>query len=134
MSNQPPDILQRILAVKAEEIAKAKTARSLVSLRSGVEALPPCRDFVAAIEKKINSGHSAVIAEVKRASPSKGLLRDPFIPADIARSYEMGGAACLSVLTDVRFFQGAPEYLAQAKAACALPVLRKDFVVDPYQV
>ena len=134
MSNQPPDILQRILAVKAEEIAKAKTARSLVSLRSDVEALPPCRDFVAAIEKKINSGHSAVIAEVKRASPSKGLLRDPFIPADIARSYEMGGAACLSVLTDVRFFQGAPEYLAQAKAACALPVLRKDFVVDPYQV
>ncbi|HXC39158.1 MAG TPA: indole-3-glycerol phosphate synthase TrpC [Burkholderiales bacterium] len=134
MSNQPPDILQRILAVKAEEIARAKGERNLASLRSEAEAMPPCRDFVAAIEKKIKSGRSAVIAEVKRASPSKGLLRDPFIPADIARSYEKGGAACLSVLTDIQFFQGAPKYLAEAKAASELPILRKDFVIDPYQV
>jgi indole-3-glycerol phosphate synthase len=134
MSTQPPDILQRILAVKAQEIASARSARSLESLRSEAEGLSPCRDFVAAIEKKIQTGNPAVIAEVKRASPSKGLLRDPFIPADIARSYEDGGAACLSVLTDVQFFQGAHAYLGEARSACNLPVLRKDFVVDPYQV
>jgi len=134
MSRQTPDILQRILAVKTEEVARAKGTRSIESLRSEAEGLSPFRDFVAAIEKKIQSGKSAVIAEVKRASPSKGLLRDPFIPADIARSYEKGGAACLSVLTDIQFFQGAPKYLAEAKAACELPILRKDFVIDPYQV
>ena len=134
MSNNTPDILERILAVKAGEVARARAARSIESLRRAAEALPPCRDFVGAIRSRVEAGGAAVIAEIKRASPSKGLLRDPFDPAAIARSYAEHGAACMSVLTDVEFFQGAPEFLMEAIAACALPALRKDFVVDPYQV
>lgn len=132
------DILNKILAVKAEEIAAAKKARSLASLRDEVEgdkeARAALRGFEASLRAKIAAGHAGVIAEVKKASPSKGVLRTDFRPADIAASYAQHGAACLSVLTDVQFFQGAPDYLKQARAACALPLLRKDFIVDPYQV
>ncbi|GGI55358.1 indole-3-glycerol phosphate synthase TrpC [Oxalicibacterium solurbis] len=132
------DILNKILAVKAEEIAAAKKARSLASLRGEVEsdkeARAALRGFEASLRAKIAAGQAGVIAEVKKASPSKGVLRADFRPADIAASYAQHGAACLSVLTDVQFFQGAPDYLKQARAACALPVLRKDFIVDPYQV
>ena len=132
------DILNKILAVKANEIATAKQHRSLASLRSEVEADRAARDslrgFEASLRGKIAAGRAAVIAEVKKASPSKGVLRADFRPADIAMSYEGHGAACLSVLTDVQFFQGAPEYLQQARAACEIPVLRKDFMVDLYQV
>ncbi|MET0962563.1 MAG: indole-3-glycerol phosphate synthase TrpC [Noviherbaspirillum sp.] len=132
------DILNKILAVKADEVAAAKQQRSLASLRSEVEADRAARDslrgFEASLRGKIAAGRAAVIAEVKKASPSKGVLRAAFNPADIARSYASHGAACLSVLTDVQFFQGAPAYLQQARAACAIPVLRKDFMVDPYQV
>lgn len=129
-----PDVLARILEVKRAEIAKAESQRDLASLRADAQAMPPCRDFVGALRSSIAAGHPAVIAEVKRASPSKGLLRDPFDPADIARSYAKHGAACLSVLTDVEFFRGAPEYLALARDESGLPSLRKDFVVNPYQV
>ncbi len=128
------DILARILAVKAEEIAAAKARIPFAAMRTEAAHAPPLRDFVGALRAKIAAGEPAVIAEVKRASPSRGLLRDPFAPAAIAASYATHGAACLSVLTDRQFFQGAPEYLQAARAACALPVLRKDFVVDPYQV
>jgi indole-3-glycerol phosphate synthase len=128
------DILQRIVAVKHEELVIAKAARSLASWRAQAEARRDLRGFEAALRKPIAAGRAAVIAEVKKASPSKGLLRDPFVPAEIAASYERGGAACLSVLTDERFFQGSAAYLQQARAACALPVLRKDFMVDEYQV
>ena len=134
MSGDTPDILERILAVKAVEVARARAARSLESLRAEAEALPPCRGFVAALRARVQAGQPAVIAEIKRASPSKGLLRDPFEPATIAASYASHGATCLSVLTDVEFFQGAPRYLEEARAACPLPVLRKDFMVDPFQV
>ena len=119
-------ILERILAAKHAEIAAAKARTPELNLHGA----PPLRDFVAALRAK----RPAVIAEVKRASPSKGLLRENFDPAAIARSYEQAGAACMSVLTDREFFQGAPEHLAQARAACALPVLRKDFMLEPYQV
>jgi indole-3-glycerol phosphate synthase len=128
------DILNKIVAVKREEIAAARAKRDLVSLRREAEARTDVRDFAGALRTKIAAGLAAVIAEVKKASPSKGVLREHFVPAEIAASYERGGAACLSVLTDVQFFQGATAYLEQARAACALPVLRKDFMVDAYQV
>ncbi|RLJ67744.1 indole-3-glycerol phosphate synthase TrpC [Sulfurisoma sediminicola] len=128
------DILQKIIAVKREEVAAARAARPLAAVRAEAEALPPARDFVGAIRARIAAGRSAVIAEIKKASPSKGVLRENFRPAEIAADYERHGAACLSVLTDRQFFQGAPEYLQAARAACALPVLRKDFMIDPYQV
>jgi indole-3-glycerol phosphate synthase len=128
------DILSRIVAVKVEEVAAAKALRSEASQRSNAEARRDTRGFTAALRAKIAAGHPAVIAEVKKASPSKGVLREHFVPAEIAASYEHGGAACLSVLTDERFFQGSTKYLQAAREACALPVLRKDFMVDAYQV
>jgi len=132
------DILNKILDVKADEIAAAKKYRDFASLRREVEndseARKSLRGFEAGLRAKIAAGHAGVIAEVKKASPSKGVLRADFRPAEIAGSYATHGAACLSVLTDVQFFQGAPEYLQQARAACAIPVLRKDFMIDPYQV
>jgi indole-3-glycerol phosphate synthase len=128
------DILDRILAVKRREIAAGLASTSMAALEAVARAKPAPRDFVGAMRSKISAGKAAVIAEVKRASPSKGLLRDPFDPPAIARTYEAHGAACLSVLTDVEFFQGATEYLVAARAACALPVIRKDFIVDPFQV
>jgi indole-3-glycerol phosphate synthase len=128
------DILDRIVAVKREEVAARRLQQPLEALRRDAEARADVRGFEAALRRRVDAGAAAVIAEVKRASPSKGLLRDPFVPADIARSYEGAGAACLSVLTDERFFQGSTEHLQQARAACALPVLRKDFVIDAYQV
>lgn len=128
------DILQRILAVKRDEVTAAQASRPLAAMRAQAEAAPKPRDFVAALRDRIAAGRPAVIAEIKKASPSKGVLREDFEPAQIAVSYAAHGAACLSVLTDRQFFQGAPEYLHQARTACALPVLRKDFLVDPYQV
>ena len=131
------DILQRIVAVKREEVAAARARRSLASWRDEAEsavARRGLRGFEAALRTKLAAGRAAVIAEVKKASPSKGVLREHFVPAEIAASYEAGGAACLSVLTDERFFQGAAAYLQQARAACSLPVLRKDFMIDEYQV
>ena len=128
------DILQRILARKHEEVEQRSRIRSLDSVRNRAAGQPPARGFVEAIRRKHASGEAAVIAEVKKASPSKGLIRPNFDPAAIACSYEAGGAACLSVLTDVDFFQGSNRYLGEARGACALPVLRKDFIVDPYQV
>lgn len=128
------DILDTIIARKAEEIEARSRLHSLADLRARVAGAPPVRGFAAAIEAKIADGMPAVIAEIKKASPSKGVIRPDFRPADIARSYATGGAACLSVLTDVDFFQGADAYLQQARNACALPVLRKDFTADAYQV
>ncbi len=128
------DILQKICAVKEQEVAAARAALSQPELRAQAEAQSPARDFVDAIRIKHAAGRAAVIAEVKRASPSKGVIRADFHPAEIAASYERAGAACLSVLTDRQFFQGAPEYLQAARAACHLPVLRKDFLIDAYQV
>jgi indole-3-glycerol phosphate synthase len=128
------DILQRIVAVKREEVASAQATRPLAEVRAEAEALGGVRDFAAALRSKLAAGLPAVIAEVKKASPSKGVLREHFVPAEIAASYEAGGAACLSVLTDAPFFQGSPAFLQQARAACGLPVLRKDFMIDAYQV
>ena len=128
------DILQTILARKAEEIAERSARLSLADVAARAREADPVRGFAAALQAAIASGDPAVIAEVKKASPSKGVIRPDFRPADIAVSYEFGGAACLSVLTDVDFFQGADDYLRQARDACTLPVLRKDFTVDPYQV
>ena len=128
------DILERIVAVKREEIALARAQRSEASLRADAQARRDVRGFTAALRAKVVAGRAGVIAEVKKASPSKGVLRDDFAPGEIAASYERGGAACLSVLTDERFFQGSAAYLEQARAACALPVLRKDFIIDAYQV
>lgn len=131
---QPPDILQKILQRKAEEVSEHSNTISLRELSRRIEPAPAPRDFVGAIDSHINAGQLAVIAEIKKASPSKGLLRADFRPADIAVSYERHGAACLSVLTDVDFFQGDGAHLQEARAACRLPVLRKDFIIDPYQV
>ncbi|MCA0297384.1 MAG: indole-3-glycerol phosphate synthase TrpC [Proteobacteria bacterium] len=128
------DILTTILARKADEIAERSARVSLADLRARVADAPPARGFADALNAMIAQGDPAVIAEVKKASPSKGVIRPDFRPADIAVSYEFGGAACLSVLTDVDFFQGADDYLRQARDACTLPVLRKDFTIDPYQV
>tara|TARA_R110001583_G_scaffold195118_1_gene369326 strand:- start:73567 stop:74355 length:789 start_codon:yes stop_codon:yes gene_type:complete len=128
------DILNKICAVKVDEVAAASALKPLGAIRTEAEAQPAARDFVGAIRDKIVAGSAAVISEIKKASPSKGVIREDFRPAEIARAYEQAGAACLSVLTDRPFFQGAPEYLQAARAACALPVLRKDFLVDPYQV
>ncbi len=128
------DILPKILARKAEEIAERSARLSLRELRRQVQNLLPPRPFLNHLERTIARGRPAVIAEIKRASPSKGLLRDPFLPAAIARSYAAAGACCLSVLTDRDFFQGHEDYLQEARAACELPVLRKDFIIDPYQV
>jgi len=128
------DILNTILARKAEEIQQRSRVRPLEDMRARAMQQPPTRGFVDAIRRKHAAGEAAVIAEVKKASPSKGLIRKDFDPAQIARSYQAGGAACLSVLTDVDFFQGSNLYLGQAREACSLPVLRKDFTIDPYQV
>ncbi len=129
-----PDILRKILKRKAEEIAARSVVLPIRRLSRQAESAPAIRGFVTALEERIETGHPAVIAEIKKASPSKGILRRDFDPADIAVSYQRGGAACLSVLTDRDFFQGDDDYLRQAREACALPVLRKDFIIDPYQV
>lgn len=128
------DILNKILAVKNQEVAAALSAKPLPVIRAEAEQAAPARDFVGAIRARIAAGKSAVIAEIKKASPSKGVIRADFRPGEIAASYARHGAACLSVLTDEQFFQGSEEYLKQARAACELPVLRKDFMVDEYQI
>ncbi len=128
------DILNKILAVKFQEVTAQRLLRSESELLTQAQARKDVRGFAQAIESKIAAGRPGVIAEIKKASPSKGILRENFQPAEIAQSYAQHGAACLSVLTDVQFFQGADDYLRQARAACALPVLRKDFMVDPYQI
>jgi indole-3-glycerol phosphate synthase len=128
------DILQKIVAVKREEIAAGLKKKSLAAMREDAESRVMTRDFEGALRARIEAGQAAVIAEVKKASPSKGVLRADFVPADIAQSYAEHGAACLSVLTDQQFFQGCNDFLKQARASCDLPVLRKDFMVDPYQV
>ena len=136
------DILSRIVAVKREEVAAGLKKKSLAAMREDAESRVMTRDFVGALRAKLAAGQAAVIAEVKKASPSKGVIRADFVPADIAQSYAVGdtdrggrvSAACLSVLTDRQFFQGSIDYLKQARASCALPVLRKDFMIDPYQV
>jgi indole-3-glycerol phosphate synthase len=128
------DILDKIVAVKHQEVAAAKKRKSLEAMRFDAESRVLTRDFVGALRAKIAAGLPAVIAEVKKASPSKGVLRADFIPADIAQSYAEYGAACLSVLTDQQFFQGEIDFLKQARASCQLPVLRKDFMVDAYQI
>ncbi len=128
------DILNKILETKHREINDALQAAPLLAVRASAESMPKPRDFIGAIRAKIAAGNAAVIAEIKKASPSKGIIRADFKPAEIAKSYEAGGAACLSVLTDVEYFQGNAEYLKQARAACNLPVLRKDFMIDAYQV
>ena len=132
------DILNKIVAVKHEEVAAARKRKSLEAVRADAQSRVLTRDFVGAMRAKIDAGGAAVIAEIKKASPSRGVLREDFIPADIAQSYADGDgqttAACLSVLTDREFFQGEPDFLKQARASCQLPVLRKEFMVDPYQI
>ena len=132
--NDTPDILKRILARKVEEIAERKRVLGLEGLGQHIAAAGTVRGFLAGLTSRLGAGQPAVIAEVKQASPSRGILRPDFDPAQIAASYQRGGAACLSVLTDVDFFRGSDAYLQQARAACSLPVLRKDFIIDPYQV
>ncbi len=128
------DILQKIVEVKHQEVAAGLKKKSLAAMREDAESRVLTRDFEGALRRRMAAGQAAVIAEVKKASPSKGVLREDFIPADIAQSYAEHGAACLSVLTDRQFFQGSNDYLKQARASCDLPVLRKDFIVDAYQV
>lgn len=129
-----PTILRKILARKAEEVVACKSARSLASLEASIREQATPRGFARALQQQVTGGKPAVIAEIKKASPSKGVIREDFKPADIARSYREGGATCLSVLTDRDFFQGADTYLEEAREACDLPVLRKDFTIDPYQI
>jgi len=133
MSNTP-DVLKKILARKQQEISERSASVTIADLKQKITTASPVRGFVKAIQQKLAKGETAVIAEVKKASPSKGLLREHFVPAEIAESYQTGGAACLSVLTDKDFFQGSEQYLQEARAACDLPVIRKDFIVDVYQV
>ncbi|MDZ7661942.1 indole-3-glycerol phosphate synthase TrpC [Thiohalophilus sp.] len=132
--NNTPDILKKIIDRKRDEVAERQATIPLSQQQQRAAEASPVRDFIQAIEQRLANSQPAVIAEIKKASPSKGVMRDPFVPAEIARSYEQGGAACLSVLTDVDFFQGSDEFLQQAREACSLPVLRKDFMIDPYQV
>ncbi|RRJ83381.1 indole-3-glycerol phosphate synthase TrpC [Aestuariirhabdus litorea] len=129
-----PTILRNILARKAEEVAERRALRPIEQLAEQAQQADPVRGFAAALARRVEQREAAVIAEIKKASPSKGVIRADFHPAEIAVSYERGGAACLSVLTDIDFFQGADGYLQQARAACSLPVIRKDFMIDPYQV
>ena len=132
--NNPPDILKKILARKQQEITERSAKVSIEELRVQAEQASAPRGFLKSIQSKLAVAQPAVIAEIKKASPSKGVIRQHFLPAEIARSYEQGGAACLSILTDADFFQGHEEYLQQARAACDLPVIRKDFIIDDYQV
>jgi indole-3-glycerol phosphate synthase len=128
------DILRRIVAVKHEEVAAARARRSVISLREEAQGRSDVRGFAAALQRGVQAERPAVVAEIKKASPSKGVLREHFVPAEIAAAYAANGASCLSVLTDEQFFQGSSDFLRQARAACELPVLRKDFIVDEYQV
>ncbi|WP_020407761.1 indole-3-glycerol phosphate synthase TrpC [Hahella ganghwensis] len=132
--NETPTILKKIVERKKEEVAERKSRQSLADIKEKLTAASPVRGFVRAIQSRLDTGQPAVIAEIKKASPSKGVIRENFAPGDIARSYSTGGAACLSVLTDIDFFQGADSYLVEARNACKLPVIRKDFIVDEYQV
>jgi len=134
MTNRLPTVLEKIINRKVEEVAERKTLRSQSELELILPAVDAPRGFANAMQVAVAAGRSAVIAEVKKASPSKGVIREDFDPAQIARSYELGGACCLSVLTDIDFFQGSDAYMQQARAACSLPVIRKDFMIDPYQV
>lgn len=134
MSQSLPDVLEKILARKAEEVAERRQRAPLASLESQIATVSPARGFASALQERVARGDAAVIAEVKKASPSKGVIREDFRPAEIAASYALGGASCLSVLTDRDFFQGGEEYLQEARAHCELPVLRKDFTIDSYQV
>jgi len=134
VTDQRPDILQRILATKQQELAERRQQRSIHELQQLAHHVSPPRGFVAALRRRVEQGGLAVIAEIKKASPSKGVIREDFNPVDIAKSYQAGGASCLSVLTDREYFQGLEEYLTSARAACSLPVIRKDFIVDSYQV
>ena len=134
MAGTTPTILRKIIERKYQEVAELRSKRSLSSLEQSIAQQTSTRGFAGALKTQLQSERAAVIAEVKKASPSKGIIREDFRPAQIAASYQSGGATCLSVLTDIDFFQGADEYLRQARAACELPVLRKDFTVDPYQV
>ncbi len=132
--NDKPDILKKIIARKIEEVTEREALVPMEQLLSTLDHTSGCRGFVQALESKINSGNFGIIAEIKKASPSKGVIRADFRPAEIAQSYAQAGAACLSVLTDIDFFQGSDAYLQEARAACALPVIRKDFLISPYQV
>ena len=129
-----PTVLRKIIDRKAEEVADRKASRTQADVEAAAKAQAAARGFVSALQRQVSLGNPAVIAEVKKASPSKGVIREHFVPAEIAASYAAGGAACLSVLTDIDFFQGADEYLVAARAACELPVIRKDFTIDPYQI
>jgi indole-3-glycerol phosphate synthase len=134
MSSKVPTVLEKIIARKVEEVAARRALTSLAELEQRAAVADAPRGFAQALQQQVARRQPAVIAEVKKASPSKGVIREHFVPAEIARSYEQGGATCLSVLTDIDFFQGSDAYLQQARAACSLPVIRKDFIIDPYQV